>query len=89
MHKENGETVCDIEKCVGCWMCVMSCPYGAITPQQTALKCDLCPDRRDRSGRARYACIEACPTEALFFGTFEDFQKVLAEEMKRPWEVAV
>lgn len=88
MHKRDGETVCDDDKCVGCWMCVMACPYGAITPKETALKCDLCPDRVDRSGRARYACIEACPTEALFAGSFEDFQKALAEPVSPCWEVS-
>lgn len=87
MHKEDGRTVCDAERCVGCWMCVMSCPYGAITPQKFALKCDLCPDRKDKTGRARYACVEACHTEALFAGTFEEFQKVLEEEVSPAWEV--
>jgi Fe-S-cluster-containing dehydrogenase component len=57
----------------------MACPYGAITPRQTALKCDLCPDRARNSGRARYACIEACPTEALFAGSFEEFQETLTQ----------
>ncbi len=79
MHKEGEVTVCNQSQCVGCWMCVMSCPYQAITPRQKALKCDLCPDRVDHTGRSRYACIEACPTEALFAGTFDAFRKILAE----------
>ena len=79
MYKADTGTHCDDDKCVGCWMCVMACPYGAITPRQTALKCDLCPDRAGNSGRARYACIEACPTEALFAGTFEEFQETLTQ----------
>jgi carbon-monoxide dehydrogenase iron sulfur subunit len=88
MHKEDGQTVCDLEKCVGCWMCVMSCPCGAITLRVKALKCDLCPDRRGRTGRSRYACVEACPTEALFAGKFEEFQRVLEEPIRAVWEGA-
>ncbi|MFQ5855024.1 MAG: 4Fe-4S dicluster domain-containing protein [Anaerolineae bacterium] len=88
MHKEGGETVCDADKCIGCWMCIMACPHGGITPQQTALKCDLCPDRAGRTGRARYACVEACPTNALFVGTFEEFQEELMKSVIPLKEVA-
>jgi Fe-S-cluster-containing dehydrogenase component len=66
-------------------MCVMACPYGAITPLVTALKCDLCPDRAKREGRARYACVEACPTAALVAGTFEEFQQGLAQPVACPF----
>ncbi|RZN64656.1 MAG: hypothetical protein EF806_04690 [Candidatus Methanoliparum thermophilum] len=30
LHKENGIIKLDASKCVGCWSCVMACPYGAI-----------------------------------------------------------
>lgn len=60
-----GATLQDSDKCVGCWMCIMSCPFGAIIQDKAkhiALKCDLCPDRED------YACVAACPTGALTTG---------------------
>ncbi len=58
------------QKCVGCWMCVMACPYGVINTSfaaserqenafSQALKCDLCPEREIA------ACVEACPNDAL------------------------
>ncbi len=52
------------EKCVGCWSCVMICPFGAIQMDEErgkAVKCDLCP------GRETPACVEACPNKALVF----------------------
>lgn len=68
----SGATVQDKEKCVGCWMCIMACPFGAIErriEERVAIKCDLCPDRDD------YACVAACPTHALFAGTLDEFKK--------------
>lgn len=50
------------ERCVGCWMCVMVCPYGAIRPnipQKLPLRCDKCKDKDEP------ACVKACPTEAI------------------------
>ncbi|MBO8128148.1 MAG: 4Fe-4S dicluster domain-containing protein [Peptococcaceae bacterium] len=53
----------DTERCVGCWMCVMVCPFEVIgqdKERQVSVKCDRCP------GRDRPACVEACPMGALF-----------------------
>ena len=32
MHRdeETEAVLCDEDKCVGCWMCIMVCPFGAI-----------------------------------------------------------
>lgn len=78
--EKTGATLHDKEKCMGCWMCVMVCPFGAIVrdiENHIAVKCDLCPDRDD------YACVVACPTGALFVGTKEEFQKTLVKKTKQ------
>ena len=61
---EYGRVRIRTEQCVGCWSCVMACPYGAvqrITAKKKANKCDLCPDRH------RPACVDACPNRALVY----------------------
>jgi carbon-monoxide dehydrogenase iron sulfur subunit len=56
-------------RCVGCWMCVMACPFDAVNRDvvnQVALKCDQC------RGREVPACVAVCPTGALVFEVRED-----------------
>ena len=56
----------DMEKCVGCWTCMVACPYGALSRDlnsKTIVKCDLCP------GKDIPACVLNCPNEALVLGT--------------------
>ncbi len=60
------------DKCVGCWMCVMVCPFGSITRDKAdkkALKCDRCADLDIP------ACVQACPTKAIKFAEVDDFSK--------------
>jgi len=55
----------DKDKCVGCWMCIMVCPFGAIkrdiNDKKVASKCDLCPDQEEP------VCVAKCPNEALMY----------------------
>lgn len=69
---KTGLTKHDKDRCVGCWMCVMTCPFGALARQKEeklVIKCDFCPDRDTP------ACVEACPTAALFLGTEKQFKE--------------
>ncbi len=62
--KEKGMIMHDESRCVGCWMCVMSCPYGAIRPNtitKIPLRCDKCKDKDQP------ACLKACPTGAIIW----------------------
>ncbi len=67
---ENGFTCYNESICVGCFMCVMVCPFGIINRnryEKKIVKCDRCPDREIP------ACVEACLTKALTFKEVEEF----------------
>jgi anaerobic carbon-monoxide dehydrogenase iron sulfur subunit len=71
-----GAVVVDLDRCQGCFMCAMVCPFGAISVHPTthlAVKCDRCTDRVLVGEEP--ACVEACPTRALVFGEEEDLVK--------------
>ncbi len=64
------------DMCIGCLMCAMVCPFGAISisrAERVALKCDLCVSRL-KEGKVP-ACVESCPTKALVFGDVEELSK--------------
>jgi len=66
----NNAVITDNDKCIGCWTCVMVCPYGVIGRDKDlkkAFRCDKCPDLESP------ACVKACPTSALVYQTVETF----------------
>jgi carbon-monoxide dehydrogenase iron sulfur subunit len=79
MHRdeETDAVLCDEDRCVGCWMCVMVCPYGAIqrsvVGKKAASKCDLC------IGEETPVCVANCPNEALVYVECEDAEGVSVE----------
>lgn len=59
-----GAVLCDSNKCVGCYMCIMVCPAGAVLRNKkgkVVSKCDLCAEH------GLPACVENCPNEALTY----------------------
>ena len=62
LDEETGLVIHDPEKCMGCWNCIMVCPYGALVMDSNAVaKCDLCPDLD------MPACVAGCPNQALVY----------------------
>lgn len=56
----------DETRCVGCWTCILVCPFGAIkrdeSEHKVASKCDLCA-----TVGGTPVCVQNCPNDALVF----------------------
>ncbi len=66
--KKTGEGMVfiDRDKCVGCFTCVLVCPFGAIMPApdgKSAQKCALCTD--NSGGEPN--CVAHCPNNAIVY----------------------
>jgi formate dehydrogenase beta subunit len=75
----NGIVDFNQENCIGCQYCVSGCPFNIPkfnSSTKKVFKCTLCSDRVGAG--LEPACIKACPTGCLHFGT-KDEMKELAE----------
>lgn len=66
LTRQNGMIVIDENKCVGCFTCILSCPYGAIEPDETGhvmQKCELCT----KNGAGEPLCVKNCPNQAIVY----------------------
>lgn len=73
---EDGVVYVREELCVGCKMCVMSCPYHQPRYDEArgcSTKCDLCRSLIDAGENP--ACVDACVTRALQWGDIEELRK--------------
>jgi formate dehydrogenase beta subunit len=72
LKTEQGPVTWNGNKCIGCRYCMVSCPfempkfeYNEWNPKLQ--KCTMCFERLEEGQKP--ACVEACPTDALMFGT--------------------
>ena len=64
-------------RCIACNNCVIACPFGVPkmnTGMNLMMKCDMCYDRT--SVGKKPMCASVCPSQALFFGTPEEIDKL-------------
>jgi len=63
VNEKTGTVLIDDDLCIGCRMCMVACPIGAISLDAVCrkmLKCDLC---EGRDGKPK--CVEYCEPKAL------------------------
>ncbi len=69
----NGIVDVNAEQCIGCGLCATGCPFDVPRFQASNTKmskCTLCVDRSQVG--LEPACVKACPTGCLHFGTKDD-----------------
>ncbi len=75
----SGFTHLDVEKCIGCGMCVSACPFGVPEIKDSkSIRCAGCPDLVEANRPP--ACVDTCITNALKFG---DRTAMVADGEKR------
>ena len=69
ISKQDGVVRIDKNKCVGCYTCVLVCPYGALRPSEEGPmeKCELCLG----NACGEPACVTGCPNRAIVFAEKE------------------
>ncbi|MGN6093022.1 MAG: formate dehydrogenase subunit beta, partial [Luteibacter jiangsuensis] len=71
------------DKCIGCGYCVKGCPFDVPRISKVdhkAYKCTLCSDRV--SVGLEPACVKACPTGAIMFGSKTDMTDWAGERIE-------
>lgn len=71
LTRQDGVITIDTDKCVGCYTCVLVCPFGAVMPDSEGhaiQKCELCM----KNACGQPACVSGCPNQAIVYEERED-----------------
>ncbi|MFC2040454.1 4Fe-4S dicluster domain-containing protein [Chloroflexota bacterium] len=67
----------DEDRCMGCWTCVLTCRWGAVSQdkdKKRTVRCDLC------HGEETPVCVAICPNEALVYVEVDDAETAVNRE---------
>lgn len=74
-------------RCIACSNCVYACPFGIpkmVTEYEQMMKCDMCYDRTSEG--LKPMCASVCPSDALWYGTREEFERTRRGILVRDWQ---
>ncbi len=80
----NGIVDFDQDHCIGCGYCMTGCPFDVpkfAVNTRRVYKCTLCADRVGVG--LQPACVKACPTSCLQFGTKDDMLEVATRRVEQ------
>ncbi len=65
LTQKDGVITVDRERCISCYTCILSCPFGCVVPSEEGAiqKCELCIKTSDGVP----ACVKGCPNGAIVF----------------------
>ncbi len=87
VKNETGHVTWNGDKCMGCRMCMASCPFDVPKFEYSSwnpaiVKCDLCYDRTTKEGK-NPACVDACAPKAITFGTRRELLRIARERIAK------
>jgi Fe-S-cluster-containing dehydrogenase component len=84
--EETGAIVIDPDRCIGCKMCMVVCPFGAVTwdaDSHSMIKCDLCDGDPECVKHCVYGALSWLPADEAAVVRRQSGAGVLAEVLSK------